>query len=104
VRIQVATKVLSTKGTAMPRTSNRLGLATQSTELLQRAVTGLEPMADALSPAKSRTGVRRLLSISLPKDTPERFRRLTREIKVYGKPLESVLFRLEAERTAAGKP
>ena len=88
----------------MPRTSNRLSLATQSTELLQRAVTSLEPMADALSPATSRTDVRRPLNISLPKDTPERFRRLTREIKVYGKPLESVLFRLEAEKAAAAKP
>jgi hypothetical protein len=88
----------------MPRTSNRLSFATQSTEPLQRAVTCLEPMADALSPAKIRTDLRHPLNISLPEDTPERFRRLTREIKVYGKPLESVLFRLEAEKAAAGKP
>jgi hypothetical protein len=88
----------------MPRTSNRLSLATQSTEPLQRAVTSLEPMADAPSPAKIRTDVRRPLHISQPEDTPDRFRRLTREIKVYGKPLESMLFRLEAEKAAAAKP
>jgi hypothetical protein len=106
VAIQALKKVLSMKGTTMPRTSNRLSLAMRWTETPQRAVTSLEPMTDALSPATIRTDVRRRLniSISLPEDTPERFRRMTREIKVYGKPLESVLFRLQAEKAAAGKP
>lgn len=88
----------------MPRTSNRLRLATQSTEPLQRAVTSLVPMADALSLAEIRTDVRLPLHVSLREDTPERFRRLTRQIKVYGKPLKSVLFRLQAEKAAAAKP
>jgi hypothetical protein len=74
--------------------------APQPAENPQRPVMSLEAMTDALSLAEIRTDVRCPLNIALPVDTRERFRRLTRQIKINGKPLVSVLFRLEAERTA----
>jgi hypothetical protein len=100
MRTSHKTVVAMTAGAAMLRTSNRPSRAPQSAENPQRSIKSLEPMTDALSFAESRTDVRRSLNIALPVDTRERFRRLTRQIKVNGKPLVSVLFRLEAERTA----
>jgi hypothetical protein len=36
--------------------------------------------------------------------TPERFANLTRHLRVNGKPLESMLFRLQAERRGEARP